>query len=99
MAMSAIAALVLIFVTPLLLAIAVGAALPREISLGGMIVAFFLGSIVSMFVASEAHAGKVRSAAELWSVIVFGCKAFGWWAAGMAACGVFVWVLYIGVGR
>jgi hypothetical protein len=97
--MSAVATLALILAAPLLMAIAVGVVLPQEISLGGMIVAFFLGSIVSVFVASEAHAGKIRSASDLLAVIVFGCKAFGWWAAGMAACGFFVWVLYMGVGR
>ncbi|OOE15113.1 hypothetical protein BSR09_00470 [Stutzerimonas degradans] len=97
--MSAVAALALILAAPLLLAFAMGAVLPKEISLAGMIVAFFLGSIVSVFVASEAHAGKIRSASDLWSVIAFGYKAFGWWAAGMAACGFFVWVLYMGVGR
>lgn len=97
--MSALAALVLIFLVPLLMAVAVGAVLPREVSLGGMIVAFFLGAIVSVFVASEAHAGKIRTRREFWSAIVFGCKAFGWWAAAIAACGLFIWIMYVGVGR
>jgi hypothetical protein len=59
-----------------------------------MIVAFFFGSIVSVFVASEAHAGKIRSASDLWSVIVFGCKAFGWWALAMGAMAAAVLGLY-----
>lgn len=92
--MSAVAALALILAAPLLMAIAVGAVLPQEISLGGMIVALFLGSIVSVFVASEAHAGKIRSASDLWAAIVFGGKAFGWWALAMCGVGILVLGLY-----
>ena len=92
--MSAVAALALILAAPLLMAIAVGVVLPQEISLGGMIVAFFFGSIVSVFVASEAHAGKIHSASDLLAVIVFGCKAFGWWTLAMCGVGILVLGLY-----
>jgi hypothetical protein len=92
--MSALAALAVIFIAPLLASVIVGTILPQPISLGGMIVTYFLASIVSVFVASEAHAGKIRSLADLRSVIAFGFKAFGWWAVAMSAIGVAVLGLY-----
>jgi hypothetical protein len=92
--MSALAALAFICLAPLIAAVIVGAVLPQELSLGGMLVSFFLASIVSVFVASEAHAGKIRSLADLRSVVAFGFKAFGWWAMAMGAIGVAVLGLY-----
>jgi len=97
--MSALAALAFIFLSPLAAAVIVGAILPAQLSLGGMLAVFFLTSIVCVFVASEAHAGKIRSFVNLRDVVAFGIKAFGWWAAGMTACGSLVLILYMGVGR
>lgn len=84
--MPALVSLLLIFLAPPLIAMFVGAILPQQASLGGMLIAFFLASIVCVFVASEIHAGKVRSFADLVEVVGFGLKAFGWWAAALG-CG------------
>lgn len=76
----------IIFLAPLLVAVAVGFVLPDQVRLYGIIAAYLLASVVAVSVAAEHHHGRIHSAGELLISARDGVKAAGW--IGLAVGGV-----------
>jgi hypothetical protein len=76
----------IIFLAPLLVAVAVGLILPDQIRLYGVIAAYLLASVVAVSVAAEHYHGRIRSAGDLLVSARDGAKAAGW--IGLAVGGV-----------
>jgi hypothetical protein len=84
--MSLLIAGLIVFVAPLLVAVAVGLVLPDHARLYGIIVAYLFASVVAVSVAAERYHGRIRSAGDLLVSARDGAKAAGW--IGLAVGGV-----------
>lgn len=76
----------IIFLAPLLVAVAAGFVLPDQVRLYGVIVAYLLASVVAVSVAAEQYHGHIRSTGDLLVSARDGVKAAGW--IGLAVGGV-----------
>ena len=63
--MSLVVAGLIVFLAPLLVAVAVGLVMPDQIRLYGIIVAYLLASVVAVSVAAEQYHGRIRSRGDL----------------------------------
>lgn len=84
--MSIVIAGLIVFLAPLLVAVAVGLVLPDQLRLYGIIVAYLFASVVAVSVAAERYHGRIRSTADLLVSARDGAKAAGW--IGLAVGGV-----------
>lgn len=84
--MSIVIAGLIVFLAPLLVAVAVGLVLPDQLRLYGIIVAYLFASVVAVSVATEQYHGRIRSTADLLVSARDGAKAAGW--IGLAVGGV-----------
>lgn len=76
----------IIFLAPLLAAVAAGLVLPDQIRLYGIIAAYLLASVIAVSVAAEKYHGRIRSAGDLLVSARDGAKAAGW--IGLSVGGV-----------
>ncbi len=84
--MSIVIAGLIVFLAPLLVAVAVGLVLPDQLRLYGVIFAYLLASVVAVSVAAEHYHGRIRSSTDLLVSARDGVKAAGW--IGIAVGGV-----------
>lgn len=76
--MTLVAAGLIVFLAPLLVAVAVGLVLPDQIRLYGIIVAYLFASVVAVSVAAEHYHDRIRSAGDLLVSARDGGKAAAW---------------------
>jgi drug/metabolite transporter (DMT)-like permease len=84
--MSLLIAGLIVFLAPLLVAVAAGLVLPEQIRLYGVIAAYLLASVVSVSVAAEQYHGRIRSRGDLLIAARSGTQGALW--IGLAVGGV-----------
>ena len=84
--MSLLIAGLIVFLAPLLVAVAAGLVLPEQIRLYGIIAAYLLASVVAVSVAAEQYHGRIRSVGDLFIAARSGAQGSLW--IGLAVGGV-----------
>lgn len=84
--MSLVIAGLIVFLAPLLVAVAVGLVLPDHLRLYGIIVAYLFASVVAVSVAAEQYHDRIRSTSDLLVAVRSGSQCALW--AGLAIGGV-----------
>lgn len=84
--MSLMVAGLIVFIAPLLAAVAIGLVLPDQIRLHGIIVAYLLASVIAVSVAAEQYHGRIRSTNDLLVAVRSGSQGALW--IGLAVGGV-----------